>query len=113
MHKRQSVTMKKNRLFQSLLVLSLCMLGTRSLAGSGTAVHSLLLHAVAPVALLQDSVPTKAAPESGAKETTADAIKSVPKARKQEVPIPVTTTTLIKPIQIIRPKIIKPVIRIH
>jgi hypothetical protein len=39
-------------------------------------------------------------------------IKEVPKSRKQERPIPLTGIPVIKPIKIIKPKILKPVIRV-
>ncbi|MCW3093642.1 MAG: hypothetical protein JWP81_4711 [Ferruginibacter sp.] len=38
-------------------------------------------------------------------------IKAVPKARKQALPLPVVSS--VKPIQIIRPKIIKPIIKVR
>ena len=42
----------------------------------------------------------------------AEIIKEVPKSRKQERPMPLTGIPAIKPIKIIKPKIIKPVIRV-
>jgi hypothetical protein len=48
--------------------------------------------------------------ESAIDKPAADIIKEVPKARKQPVPIPVNLQ--IKPIKIIKPTIIKPLIKI-
>ncbi|HUZ59703.1 MAG TPA: hypothetical protein VMU83_13085 [Hanamia sp.] len=62
---------------------------------------------------VSDSIP----PSSQVKSTTVNdqsneevkTIEVVPKARRQPVPVPVTVE--IKPIKIIKPKIIKPIIR--
>ena len=56
------------------------------------------------------SVPRKIPTESMTTKPADDIIKTVPKVRRQAVPIPVNVQ--IKPPVIITPKIIKPVIRI-
>ncbi len=62
--------------------------------------------------LLNDTIPaTKKMPETKTNSSsTVTAIKEVPKAKKQIAPIAVPIQ--VKPIKIIKPKIIKPVIKI-
>ena len=43
----------------------------------------------------------------------ASAIKEVPKAKKQAAPVSVSSALNIKPIKVIKPRIIKPVIKIN
>jgi hypothetical protein len=69
--------------------------------------HDVILQA------LNDSLPdNKKNPEENQKEQ-AQLIKEVPKSHKQLKPIAVPSVTRIKPMQIVKPKIIKPVIKIH
>jgi hypothetical protein len=63
---------------------------------------------------LSDSIPAnKKDSKQNENQDPASAVKEVPKARKQIKPMAVPATTTIKPVQIIKPKIIKPVVRIH
>ena len=48
--------------------------------------------------------------DSSAKET---AIKEVPKSKKQAVPVAVPINVNIKPLKVVKPKIIKPVIKLN
>jgi hypothetical protein len=66
------------------------------------------------IRLINDTLPDikKPVPENADKKQE-DIIKEVPKARKQVKPIAIQTTTAIKPIKIIKPKIIKPSIKIN
>ncbi len=58
-----------------------------------------------------DTIPAKVtSPETPTNKSTESIIKEVPRSRKQPVPIPVNVK--VKPIKIIKPKIIKPVIKI-
>ncbi|MEO6355444.1 MAG: hypothetical protein ABIU77_20870 [Ferruginibacter sp.] len=56
-----------------------------------------------------DTIPPKAiVPDNPADKPLEEVIKEVPKARKQSVPVPVVKVI---PVKIIRPKVIKPVIK--
>jgi hypothetical protein len=71
---------------------------------------SILKKDIANVTSICDSLPpNKTVPEN--KQTTI--IKEVPKAKKQTVPISVPAVKTIKPIKVIKPKIIKPTIKIN
>jgi hypothetical protein len=60
------------------------------------------------IILVMDSIPSvKNIPQARA-DSASSAVKTVPKARKQVAPAAIA----IKPVKIIRPKIIKPVIKI-
>ena len=60
------------------------------------------------ILLASDTVPAiKRIPEARA-DSTASMIKEVPKARKQIAPVAIS----VQPIKIVKPKIIKPVIKI-
>lgn len=63
---------------------------------------------------INDTLPDikKTIPENTDKKPE-DIIKEVPKARKQVKPIAIQTTTVIRPVKIIKPKIIKPSIKIN
>jgi hypothetical protein len=66
------------------------------------------------VGSVSDSIPVnKKSPGQSDSQVPASAVKEVPKARKQIKPMAVPATTTIKPVQIIKPKIIKPVVRIR
>lgn len=63
---------------------------------------------------LSDSIPAnKKDSKQNENQDPASTVKEVPKARKQIKPMAVPATTTIKPVQIIKPKIIKPVVRIR
>ena len=51
--------------------------------------------------------------EEPGNKSKPDLVKEVPKSRKQLKPIAIPAITPAKPIQIIKPKILKPNIRIH
>ena len=60
---------------------------------------------------LTDTIPSKdKSSDNNANGQQAEVIKVLPRARKQPIPIPVNLQ--IKPIILIRPKIIKPIIRV-
>ena len=61
--------------------------------------------------LVSDTVPPPAtAPAKTDTKPATDVIKEVPKSRNQAVPVPITTP--IKPIKMVKPKIVKPVIKV-
>lgn len=64
-------------------------------ADEGKPVRKAIFDYAGAAPLLTDSVP--------------ETVKEVPKSRKQQVPVPVSIQ--VKPIQVIKPKIIKPVIK--
>lgn len=71
------------------------------------------LPAIYPVVLINfsDSIPSTKKSGTATDDNSAnDVIKTVPKARKQAIPIPVGVQ--VKPIILIKPKIIKPIIKI-
>ena len=60
-----------------------------------------------------DSVPTNNKNTEEITNKDQAVIKEVPKSHKQIKPIAMPAVTSIKPLQLIKPKIITPVIRIH
>ncbi len=79
----------------------------RGLANNGKPAYRMKFRYVMSTSLLADSLPVTAAKKVSVPDST---IREVPKSRKQQIPIPVATQ--IKPIKIIKPKIIKPVIKL-
>jgi len=79
----------------------------RGLANDGKPVYRMKFQYVMRTTLLADSLPVTTAKKISAPDS---AIKEVPRSRKQQVPIAVATQ--IKPIKIIKPKIIKPIIKL-
>ena len=74
----------------------------------GKPASRLHFHCVKAILLAADTVPAvQHIPESGT-DSTSHVIKEVPKARKQVAPVAIS----VKPIKVIKPKIIKPVIKI-
>jgi hypothetical protein len=67
------------------------------------------------IPLQNDTIPaTKKIPETKTdNSSTGTTIKEVPKAKKQIAPVAVPVQVKLKPIKIIKPKIIKPVIKIN
>ena len=89
-----------------------------ALAGrAGNGLPGKHIHPIRHVVLLSlyDSLPdNKKVPEDPGNKSKPEIVKEVPKARKQLKPIVVpATTTTIKPMPLIKPKILKPNIRIH
>jgi hypothetical protein len=83
-----------------------------ALASKGDPVCKINLNLAAFEAKIVDSLPPPQEKTESPKEKKAESqIKEVPKARRQEIPVPVVN---IKPVKIIKPKIkvIKPVIKI-
>ena len=83
-------------------------------ADSGSPVHHLFSSQVILISAQTDTLPENK--NDNRKNDNKDAtlkIKEVPKAHKQLKPIAVPNIIPIKPVQIIKPKIIKPVVRIH
>jgi len=69
------------------------------------------------VRFFYDSIPdnktdNKKVLEDNADKKQVDLIKEVPKSRKQVKPIAVPVAVSIKPVQVIKPKIIKPIVKI-
>jgi hypothetical protein len=77
---------------------------------SETAIISLLSDTIPPSKKITDASGDKPVPNDKSVTKVAKAIKVVPKARRQTIPVPVNIK--IKPVKIIKPKIIKPVIRV-
>ena|ERR1700688_531657 len=95
-----------NWFFKILLLGSALLTVEASLADKGKPMLvSILKKDVVTVSSICDSLPQNKQP---------DVIKEVPKSKKQVVPISVPPTVkTIKPIKVIRPKIIKPTIKIN
>ena len=74
---------------------------------SETAIISLQADTIPPSKKIKEAPGDKPVPND---KPVANVIKVVPKARRQTVPVPVDIK--IKPVKIIKPKIIKPVIRV-
>jgi hypothetical protein len=94
--------------FRKILPISLILLSAqvKSLAGTGNPYPCFHFMNMAQMSgVLCDSVPdSRQSPQ----------IKEVPKSRKQEKPVALTPTPVtVKPIRVIKPKIIKPVIKIN
>jgi hypothetical protein len=99
--------MKKINLLISMIGFFLVAAHVSALASDGKPVYRMKFRYIMSTALLADSLPVAAAKKISPPDST---IKEVPKSRKQQVPIAVTTQ--IKPIKIIKPKIIKPIIKL-
>ena len=102
--------------FKILLLGSVLLTAEASLADTGKPkLVSILKKNVETVGSMCDSVPqNKPVQENTADVKQPAVIKEVPKSKKQAVPISVPTTVkTIKPIKVIKPKIIKPVIKIN
>ncbi len=87
-----------------------------SLADKGKpVVVSILKKEVETVGSICDSVPqTKPAPENTADNKQPAVIKEVPKSKKQVAPVSISPAVkTVKPIKVIKPKIIKPTIKIN
>ncbi len=70
---------------------------------------------VQPASITIDTVPElKKIPETKTDSVSkSSAIKEVPKSKKQTAPVAVPVKVNVKPIKIVKPKIIKPVIKIN
>ena len=108
--------MKRSIIFQSILTLCLfCGLKAGATTVSKPA-HMRTVEFVYRAGLLADTIPAavKPAEATTAKPATdkpvATVIKAVPRARKVTVPKPVTIK--VKPVKVIKPKIIKPVLKV-
>jgi hypothetical protein len=99
--------MKKINLFIYFVGFFLVAAPVSGFANDGKPVYHMKFRYVMVTHLLTDSLPVKAAKMVSAPDS---AIREVPKSRKQQVPIAVTTQ--IKPIKIIKPKIIKALIKV-
>jgi hypothetical protein len=78
-------------------------------AGSGKPVDTTRFSNTVIIALPSDTIIPKKKVSSG-EEKPATVIKIVPKARRQSIPLPVKVE--VKPVKILKPKIIKPVIKV-
>jgi len=88
--------MKTASCYKYFFCLLFLVAGTQAVhAKEGKPVRKAIFDYTAVAPLLTDSVP--------------GTVKEVPKSRKQQVPVPVSIQ--VKPIQVIKPKIIKPVIK--
>jgi hypothetical protein len=102
--------------FKILLLGSVLLTTKASLADKGKPMFvSILKKDVETVGSICDSLPqNKTVQENSAENKQPAVIKEVPKSKKQAVPIRVTPTVqTIKPIKVIKPKIIKPIIKIN
>lgn len=96
--------------FQSLLIIGLGF-AIPVLANGDQPVDPKFINARKTMALVRDTVPPANQPPTENKDkATKDLIKEVPKARVQTAPIPVKIQ--VTPIKIVKPKIVKPIIRI-
>ena len=102
--------------FKILLLGSVLLTTEASLANKGKPILvSILKEDVETVGSMCDSLPqNKTVQENTAENKQPAIIKVVPKSKKQAVPIRVQPTIqIIKPIKVIKPKIIKPIIKIN
>jgi hypothetical protein len=102
--------------FKILLLGSVLLTTEASLADKGKPMLvSILKKDVETVGSICDSLPqNKTVPENTSENKQPAVIKEVPKSKKQVVPISVPPTVkTIKPIKVIKPKIIKPIIKIN
>jgi transcription-repair coupling factor (superfamily II helicase) len=105
-----------NWLLKILLLGPVLMITEASFANEGKPAQvSILKKDVETVIPISDSIPqNKTVPENTTVNKRTSVIKEVPKSKKQVVPISVSPTVkTIKPIRVIKPKIIKPVIKIN
>jgi hypothetical protein len=80
-----------------------------TLAGAGKPVDTLQVNPAVIHALPSDTIIPKKKTKR-VEEKHATVIKVVPKARRQSIPIPVKVK--VRPVKIIKPKIIKPVLKV-
>lgn len=93
-----------------MLIIGLCFV-IPALANGDQPVNPKFINARKTMALVRDTVPPANQPPVDEKDKAAkDLIKEVPKARVQTAPIPVKIQ--VAPIKIVKPKIVKPVVRI-
>jgi len=105
-----------NWTFKILLLGSVLLITKASLADKGKPMLvSILKKDVETVSSMCDSLPqNKTAPENTTENKQPAVIKEVPKSKKQPAPISIgPTVKTIKPIKVIKPKIIKPTIKIN
>jgi hypothetical protein len=118
--------MTGNLLYRCLLMLALFTIRPlASIGNDGSPHHTFHLNREIIIQALRDSLPENKKPEeSSNKDNTQQikevatinevpTIKEVPKSRKQIKPIAIPAAAQIKPIQVIKPKIVKPTIRIR
>ena len=105
-----------NWLFKILLLGSVLLTTEASFADKGKPILvSILKEDAETVGSMCDSLPqNKIVQENTAENKQPAIIKEVPKSKKQAVPIRVQPTVqTIKPLKVIKPKIIKPIIKIN
>jgi hypothetical protein len=72
------------------------------------------VHPILTMVAVSDTLPVdKAVAKEHAEKNQEEPIKEVPKSRKQTAPIAVPAIVTAKPIKIVKPKIIKPIIKIN
>jgi hypothetical protein len=104
------------RIFRILLLVPVFLTAQASFASKGKPEQvSILKKDIKIVGSICDSLPPdKTVPENTAENKQTTAIKEVPKSKKQAAPISVSPAVkTIKPIKVIKPKIIKPIIKIN
>ncbi|HEV3222074.1 MAG TPA: hypothetical protein VGZ90_04310 [Puia sp.] len=85
-----------------------------SIGNNGVPHHQFQMRSEIILQALIDSLPeNKTSPDENSGKDQIKVIKEVPKSHKQIKPIAVPAVTPIQPLKIIKPKIIKPIIRIH
>lgn len=102
--------------FKILLLGSVLLITEATLADKGQPMLvPILKKDIETVGTICDSLPpNKTAPENTAEDKQPAVIKEVPKSKKQPVPFSVSPTVkTIKPIKVVKPKIIKPTIKIN
>jgi hypothetical protein len=105
-----------NWILRILMLVPVFLTAQASLANKGKPMQvSILKKDIETVASICDSLPAeKTVPENTAENKQTTVIKEVPKSKKQTAPISVTPAVkTVKPIKVIKPKIIKPTIKIN
>jgi hypothetical protein len=107
--------MTGNHLYRFLLVLAPFAIGPLVSMGYDGSPHSPFhLKREIVIQALRDSLPeNKKTPEEKNNMDNTQVIKEVPKSHKQIKPITIPAATQIKPIKVLKPKVLKPAVRIH
>jgi hypothetical protein len=107
--------MAGNHIYKCFLVMALFTIRPMaSIGNNGVPHHQFQMRSEIIMQTLNDSLPdNKKSSGENSNKDQPQVIKEVPKSHKQIKPITVPAITPIQPLKIIKPKIIKPIIRIH
>ena len=108
--------MKNNTAGKYFIALFSIIISNAAWAGSGKPVNDCAVKNSVAFRHLMDTVPSSIKPgtvkNEPAEKAVATTIKKVPKVRRQSIPQAVPVQVRVQPIKVIKPKLLKPVIKI-